>query len=227
MKKIVEIGYPASIEQSSGALSYSAMTAIVAIVGPTAVASFGISSRINSLVFLLAVGLGMGVETAVGQNLGAERAEQARRVVFMAVGMLVSTYLVLTLVAVTYAEPIVSVFIDGEGAAEVVDIGVRFLYIVAPTWGLMGVFHVIKGCFNGAGSTRAAMIFSVTAVWGLQVIPAYVLLAWFDMGTDGAWWAIALMHVGAALLAVTAWFARDTWSDRVVDEEDLAATPAD
>jgi len=43
------------------------------------------------------------------------------------------------------------------------------------------------------------MIFSVTAVWGLQVIPAYVLLAWFDMGTDGAWWAIALMHVGAAL----------------------------
>jgi len=60
MKKIVEIGYPASIEQSSGALSYSAMTAIVAIVGPTAVASFGISSRINSLVFLLAVGLGMG-----------------------------------------------------------------------------------------------------------------------------------------------------------------------
>lgn len=226
MKKIVEIGYPASIEQSSGALSYSAMTAIVAIVGPTAVASFGISSRINSLVFLLAVGLGMGVETAVGQNLGAERAERARRVVFMAVGMLVSTYLVLTLVAVTYAEPIVSVFIDGEGAAEVVDIGVRFLYIVAPTWGLMGVFHVIKGCFNGAGSTRAAMIFSVTAVWGLQVIPAYVLLAWFDMGTDGAWWAIALMHVGAALL-VTAWFARDTWSDRVVDEEDLAATPAD
>jgi len=63
----------------------------------------------------------------------------------MAVGMLVSTYLVLTLVAVTYAEPIVSVFIDGEGAAEVVDIGVRFLYIVAPTWGLMGVFHVIRG----------------------------------------------------------------------------------
>lgn len=225
VRKIISVGYPASIEQSSGALSYTAMTAIVAVVGPTAVAAFGISARINSFVFLLAVGLGMGVETAVGQNLGAERAERAKRVVFMAVGMLVSTYLLFSLLAVTYARPIVGVFIQGEGADAVVDIGVSFLYIVAPTWGLMGVFHVIKGCFNGAGSTRTVMIFSVISVWGMQVVPGYLLVTWSGMGADGAWWAIAGMHVGAAIL-VTAWFATGSWTDNVVDEADMAATAA-
>ena len=226
LRKIVGVGYPASIEQSSGALSYTAMTAIVAIVGETAVAAFGISSRINSLVFLLAVGLGMGVETAVGQNLGAGQADRAKRVVFFSVAMLVATYLLLTVLAVTFAASIVAVFIQGEGAAAVVDIGVRYLYIIAPTWGLMGVFHVVKGCFNGAGSTRAAMIFSVFTVWGMQVVPGYVLVQWFDMGTDGAWWAIALMHATAAVI-VTAWFATGSWTDDVVEEPDVAASPAD
>ena len=228
VKKIVSVGYPASIEQSSGALSYTAMTAVVAIVGPTAVAAFGISARLNSFVFLLAIGMGMGVETAVGQNLGAGEEFRAKRVVFMAVAILVSTYLVFTAIAVTFAEPIVSVFIQGEGATEVVDIGTRFLYIVAPTWAAMGVFHLVKGCFNGAGSTRAAMIFSVFAVWGLQVLPGYVLVEFLGWGTDGAWWAIAFMHVGAAVI-VTAWFATGSWTDKVVDEDEEApvATPAD
>ena len=226
VKKILEVGYPASIEQSSGALSYSAMTAIVAFISPTAVAAFGICARLNSFVFLPAVGLGMGTETAVGQNLGANHADRARRAVYLALGMLVSTYLVVGGLAVVYARPIVGIFIQGEGAAAVVDIGESFLFIVAPTFAFMGAFHVIKGCFNGAGSTRAAMLLSVTSVWGLQVVPAWILVRYFDAGVQGAWWAIAIMHVGSALL-VGAWFYRGTWTDNVIDDDDATPTPAD
>jgi len=223
IEKIISVGYPASIEQSSGALSYTAMTAVIAIIGSTPVAAFGIVARLTSFVFLPAVGLGMAVETAVGQNLGAERQDRARRSVHLALAMLVSVYIVVSALAVYYARPIVGAFIRGEGAATVVDIGAEYMLIVAPTFALMGVFHVIKGCFNGAGSTRATMLFSVTSVWGLQVVPAYVLVRFFDMGTTGAWWAIALMHVGSALL-VAAWFRFGAWTDNVVDEEH-SATP--
>lgn len=226
VRKIVSVGYPASIEQSSGALSYTAMTAIVALVGPTAVAAFGIAARLTSFVFLPAVGLAMGTETAVGQNLGARREERAKRVVFHSVALLVSTYLVVSVLAVVWARPIVGAFIQGPDAAAVVDVGQRYMLIVAPTFALMGTFHVVKGCFNGAGSTRAVMIFSVLSVWGLQVVPGYVFVAWLDMGTDGAWWAIALMHVGSAVL-VTAWFATGSWTDNVVEADDRAVPPAD
>ncbi|WP_226011299.1 MATE family efflux transporter [Halomicrobium salinisoli] len=225
VRKIVSVGYPASIEQSSGALSYTAMTAVVALVGSTAVAAFGITARLTSFVFLPAVGLGMGVETAVGQNLGADRQERAKRVVYMAVGMLVAAYVAVSAVGVVWAREIVGAFIVGEGADRVVDIGAEYMYIVAPTFALMGVFHVVKGCFNGAGSTRAAMLMSVASVWGLQVVPAYVLVTTFELGTTGAWIGIAGMHVGSALI-VLAWFLRGTWTENVIDEEEEEAGPA-
>jgi len=224
--KIVEIGYPASIEQSSGALSYSAMTAIIAIVGPTAVAAFGICARLTSFVFLPAVGLGMGTETAVGQNLGADRSDRAKRAVYLALGMLTATYVFVSGAAVVWAEPIVGVFIQGADSAPIVAIGREFMTIVAPTFVFMGAFQVLKGCFNGAGNTRAAMIMSVTSVWGLQVLPAYLLVTTFDMGTTGAWWALAIMHVGSALI-VAAWFLRGTWTESVVEEDEPSVAPAD
>ncbi|MEF8851540.1 MAG: MATE family efflux transporter [Haloarculaceae archaeon] len=223
--KVLRVGYPASIEQSSGALSYTAMTAIVAFISPTAVAAFGICARLTSFVFLPAVGLGMGTETAVGQNLGAGRVDRARRAVSLAVGMLVATYVVVSAFAVVYARPLVGVFIQGEGAAAVVDIGESFMLVVAPTFAFMGAFHVVKGCFNGAGSTRAAMVLSVSSVWGLQVVPAWLMVRYLDMGVLGAWWALALMHVGSALL-VAAWFLRGTWTDTVIEDDD-ASVPAD
>jgi putative MATE family efflux protein len=219
VRKIVSVGYPASIEQSSGALSYSAMTAVIAIIGATEVAAFGITARLTSFVFLPAVGMGMAVETAVGQNLGADRKDRARRSVHLALAMLISVYVVVSGLAVYFARPIVGAFIQGDGAAQVVDIGAEYMLIVGPTFALMGVFHVIKGCFNGAGSTRAAMLFSITSVWGMQVVPAYLLVRYFEMGTTGAWWAIALMHVGSALL-VAAWFQYGNWDESVVEKED-------
>jgi Na+-driven multidrug efflux pump len=72
------------------------------------------------------------------------------------------------------------------------------------------------------------MIFPVVAVWGMQILPGYVLVETLGWGTDGAWVAIAFMHVGAAVLA-TAWFATGSWTDNVVEEDEDApvATPAD
>jgi putative MATE family efflux protein len=219
VRKILRVGYPASIEQSSGALSYTAMTAIVALVSPTAVAAFGICARLTSFVFLPAVGLGMGTETAVGQNLGAKRTDRAKRVVSLALGMLVSTYVLVSAAAIWWAEPIVGAFIDGPQADAVVEMGKSFMFIVAPTFAFMGSFHVVKGCLNGAGNTRAVMILSVTSVWGLQVLPGYLFVGVADMGTTGAWLALALMHVGSALL-MGAWFLRGTWADNVVEESE-------
>jgi len=55
------------------------LTAMVVTFSPPVVAAYGLGNRLISLVFLPAMGLGRAIDTMVGQNLGANRADRAAR----------------------------------------------------------------------------------------------------------------------------------------------------
>jgi len=217
VRKIVRIGAPASIEQSTRALGVTVLTALVALASQEAVAAYGIGNRLTSLVFLPALGLARGTETVVGQNLGADQVDRARRAVFAAVGLIAAVLSVVSLAAFRFAEPITAVFITGEQADLVVAIGADYLRIVGLTFLFLGAFRVVQGGFRGSGSTRTAMFLSITALFVFRVPPAYVLVEWFDMGATGVWYAIAFSNVAILVVAV-AWFLRGTWTESVLEE---------
>lgn len=220
--KIVRIGAPSSVEQSMRALGVTALTALVALAGPNAVAAFGIGNRLNSLVFLPAIGLAQGTATAVGQNVGASKFGRARRSVALSSGVIVAALVVVAVLAYVFAEPVVSIFVTGEEAATVIGIGVDYLRIIGPTFLFLGVFRIINGAFKGSGNTETSMVLSILSLWVFRLPLAYVLIAWFEMGAIGVWYAIAFSNVASALVA-GAWFLRGTWATSVVesgDEED-------
>ncbi|WP_254534537.1 MATE family efflux transporter [Halomarina litorea] len=223
VRRIVEIGAPASIEQSTRALGITVLTALVALAGADAVAAFGIGNRITSLVFLPALGFARGMETVVGQNLGNASPDRAKRAVGAGVGIVVAVLLAVSVLAYVFAADIVSVFISGEGSAEVVAIGTEYLRVIGPTFAFVGVFQLLQGGFRGAGSTRVAMVFGILSLWAFRIPPAYALVD--SMGATGIWYGIALSNVAMAVVAGL-WFLRGTWTDSVVDEAERV-TPAD
>jgi putative MATE family efflux protein len=222
VEKIVRIGAPSSVEQSTRALGVTVLTAIVAFAGAQAVgvdteavvAAFGIGNRLNSLVFLPAIGLAQGTSTVVGQNLGAEQPERAKKAVLMSSGLIAGALVGVSVVAYLFARPIVAVFIPGEEA--VIAVGVDYLRIIAPTFAFLGVFNVVNGGFRGSGSTRTAMVFSLVSLWVLRIPAALVLITQFGFGPTGVWWGIAFSNVAAAVLGFL-WFLRGTWQNNVVD----------
>jgi putative MATE family efflux protein len=225
VKKIVDVGAPASVEQSTRALGVTVMTALVALSATQGgVAALSIGSRITSLVFLPAIGLARGTETAVGQNLGAGQADRAERAVYLAGGLLTAVMVVASVLIFSFAEPIVAVFITGEGATEVIAVGTDYLHIVAPTFAFLAVFRVVSGGFRGSGSTRTAMVFAILSLWAFRIPPAYALIVWEGTGAIGMWYAIAFSNV-ITLLVAGGWFLRGTWRSTVVDEE--GESPAD
>jgi putative MATE family efflux protein len=223
VRRIVSIGAPSSVEQSTRALGITVLTALVAFAGDDAVAALGIGNRINSLVFLPALGLARGTETVVGQNLGSEQVGRAKRAVGYSAGMAAAVLAGIGVVAVLFARPITAVFIPG--APDVIAIGADYLRIIGPTFLFVGVFQVVQGAFRGSGSTRTAMVFAILSLWAFRLPPAYALLAWLDMGATGVWYAIALSNV-LAMVAATLWFLRGTWTESVV-EDDADAVPMD
>jgi putative MATE family efflux protein len=217
--KIVRIGAPASIEQSTRALGVTVLTALVALASQEAVAAYGIGNRLTSLVFLPALGLARGTETVVGQNLGADQVDRARTAVFAAAGLIAGVLAAVSAGAVLFAEPITAVFITGEESNLVVSIGADYLRIVGVTFLFLGAFRVVQGGFRGSGSTQTAMALSILALVVFRVPPAYALVQWFDMGATGVWYGIAFSNV-AILVVAGAWFLRGTWTESVVEDDE-------
>jgi len=217
VRKIVRIGAPASVEQSTQSLSVTILTALIAIAGDEAVAAYGIGTRLTSLVFLPALGLARGTETVVGQNLGADQADRAKRAVYASGALIAVVLLGVSAVAYSYGHELVGVFITGEDAGVVEAIGADYLRIVGLTFAFLGVFRVVQGAYRGSGSTRLAMLFSVLGLIVIRVPLSYGLLTWADMGATGVWWGIAVSNVAVLLLA-GGYFFRGTWATSVVDD---------
>lgn len=223
VRDLVRIGTPASVEISTSALSVTILTALVAVAGSDAVAAYGIGSRVTSIVVLPALGLARGVETVVGQNLGAEQPDRARRGVVAASGIVVASLLAFSAAIYLLADPIIGLFISGSGAVAVTDIGGEYLRIVGSTYVFLGLFYVIQGGFRGSGDTRTAMVFAFLGFIVFRSAFAYALAVPGGFGATGVWYGEALANVLMAL-AVAGSFLQGSWVEGVIDDGDAAAS---
>lgn len=224
VRKILDVGAPIGAEQGLRAGGIAAMTAIIAIAGDDAVAAYGIVNRLSTLLFLPALGFARGTETVVGQNMGADQVDRARRAVYLAAATIAGVFLVVVALAYPFAETLTGVFLTpGDPAsATVVEYGAAYVRIAGPAYVFLGVFQVTLGGFRGSGSTRTAMLLSVQELWLFRIPLSFVFLTYLGWGVVGVWWAVAASFVASAV-TTGAWFLRGTWTDNVVDPEDVDA----
>jgi putative MATE family efflux protein len=220
VRRILRLGIPSSIEQSTRALGIAVMMLLVSTFGTTVIASYGIGTRILSFIIIPAMGLSMATSTVVGQNVGARREDRAGEAARLGMIAGFGGLTVAGLALWALAGPLVQAFVPGE--LEVIEIGGRFLRIMSPAFGFFGVQMVMSGALAGAGNTIAAMTLSILSFWVLRFPVAWVLSVPGGMGPDGIFWAFPISNVLAAALAV-GWFLRGRWIRRVVDEEAVLA----
>jgi len=73
LKKIFKIGLPAAIGHSTTAFGFVLVMAIIGRVSnpETVLAAYGVGDKLINIVFIVVDGLGTGIITLIGQNLGA------------------------------------------------------------------------------------------------------------------------------------------------------------
>ena len=224
IEDIVRLGTPTMVEQSTSALAMITLTAMVVTFSPPVVAAYGLGNRIISLVFLPALGLGRAIDTMVGQNLGADRADRAARSVWLAVSTAAGVMILVAVIAVTFAEPIVSVFLgDVENAPATIAHGIDYLQIRSIEFAFIGVTQVMLGAFRGAGNTKTAMVISIITLWVGRVGTVLLLVFVLDWGATGVWVGMAVGNILGAVVSVP-WFMRGTWKEKYIDEDPLEAT---
>ncbi len=227
LARLIDIGYPATIDGWARSFASVVMAAFVAPFGTAAIAAYGIGLRLMSISWTVSGAAGQATATGVGQNLGATTPDRAKRVTHVATGGTMAVLFAVAAACVLAPELFLGVFIDD---ADVIEEGVLFLRITAPFWAFFGGTMVIQGAFRGAGQTKVAMALSFLSRWVFRV-PIAIVLAFStvtipgtvlvidvgpSIGVAGIWIAYAVGALASFLVAVF-WFRLGRWTDGIVD----------
>lgn len=174
----------------------------------------GYTYGIRLFVFFLlpAWGLSNAVSTLVGQNLGANNLDRARRAVLFT-GTVNSIYMLLVMVLfLTMPGYLVGFFETSERSFKV---AVTCMRIISLGMGFYGFQMVLGQAFNGAGDTYTPTWLNFIAFWLIEIPLAKYLADHTSLAETGVFWAILIAETVLFLLSLFM-FSRGKWKTRKV-----------
>ncbi|MBJ7881741.1 MATE family efflux transporter [Gelidibacter salicanalis] len=213
LKRTFNLGFPASIEQSTRALGMTMMMMIVTSFGSDIVAAYGIGARMLSFIVVPALGLGIATTSLVGQNIGALKIKRAEKVAKLSAKVAFFGFTGLGLIMFLVAEPLTAFFIPDD--TQVIKDGALFIKIMSLSFGFLGLQQVMNGTFNGAGFTKASMFISIMTLWIVRFPLAYILSNTMGIGPEGIWWSFPISNFIAGIVAFI-YFKTGYWKKRVI-----------
>ncbi|MGE0223094.1 MAG: MATE family efflux transporter [Acetobacteraceae bacterium] len=187
-RQILAVGLVASMMAAIANLTTILVTAQIAPYGPTVVAAYGISARLEFLMIPLAFGIGSALTALVGQAVGAGDWTLARRTAWAGgcVALCVAGSVGFTVALLP--EGFARLF---TADAAVVAVATQALTFVAPACAGFGIGMALYFASMGAARMKGPVIAAFTRI-SLAVFGGWVLANGAGMGLAGHFLAVAL-----------------------------------
>jgi multidrug resistance protein, MATE family len=189
LMRIARIGIPSAFQRMGWALSVFAIFFILARCNDSvsALASWTIGMRVESLIFMPLLALSLAVASIVGQNLGANETERAFQAGWRVTSIGIYMMVIAGFVLYSLAAPVAELMSNEPGTVAYT---CQYLKINALGEPCLAVGMVLTGALQGAGDTKAPMWFTIITNWLIRIPLAYVLAIIFKLGPSGVWWAM-------------------------------------
>ena len=203
---ILKVGIPTAVNTVLTNLTVILVTGAVGLFGTTALAAYGIASRLDYVMIPILFGLCTAVLTMVGVNIGAGQIARARKIAWIssAVGLAITGSIGLVVAII----PLLWLHVFSHDP-QVLGLGSTYLRIVAPAYAALGFGFVVAFAAQGAGHVLWPFIASVTRILFAAG------LGWIAVGYYGAGMAALASTVAASLVAYAAICAVAMLSHRV------------
>jgi putative MATE family efflux protein len=192
---ILKVGLPTALSTVLTNLTVILVTGAFGLFGTTALAAYGIASRLDYVMIPLLFGICAAVLTMVGVNVGAGQVERAKRIAWTSA--LVGAGIAGTIGVVVAIFPMLWLRLFSHDA-QVLAAGATYLRIVAPAYCALGLGFLIAFAAQGAGHV----------FWPFIATSARLVLAagcgWIAVGYFGGNMATLASMVSLSLIAYAA-----------------------
>ncbi|MEO1036311.1 MAG: MATE family efflux transporter [Pseudomonadota bacterium] len=189
-REILHVGLPAAGTNAIIPIATGVATAMIAGFGQTAVAGFGVASRIESLSLIMFYALSAIIGPFAGQNLGAGKIPRICRALALCNVFSFGAGVGIAVLLILFGRDI-ALFFNEDPA--VVSVAVSYFWIVPLSYGTASMVMVMNATFNGLGRPMPAVMVSMA-----RMVFIFLPLAWLGAhlaGVQGIFVALALANV--------------------------------
>ena len=172
MKKIIRVGIPAAIQMAITSFSNVFVQSYINHFGADCMSGWTAYGNIDQLLFLPMQSLALASTTFVGQNLGQNQVERAKKGVSISFALSVVSTLIVMIPVLLFSGSLVAFFNDKP---EVIEYGTLFLRWITPFYILCCVNQIYSGALRGAGNSRAPMVIMLLSFVAFRQIYLFVV----------------------------------------------------
>lgn len=173
-RPMLAIGLPAAAANMVNPLGVAFLTALLARISDSAVAGYGVASRLEGLSLIALLALSSAIGPIVGQNLGARRMDRVDEAMRTSFRICIQVGTVTAALLAVLGPLVVPTFDD---ATAVQSTAILYLWMVPITFSGYGINIVQAAAFNAIGKPTLAAALTVSRMF-LVILPvAWVLVS--------------------------------------------------
>ena len=156
LKKVLSVGIPTALQMAVTAFSNVFVQSYINHFGKDFMSGWTAYTKVDQLMFLPMQSISLAGTTFVGQNLGANQTQRARKGVSVAMSLAMGCSVFLLIPIMLFAPYLVEFF---NNTPEVIKFGTLLLRLFSPFYLLCCVTQIYVGALRGAGDTKTSTLF--------------------------------------------------------------------
>ncbi|HBB26707.1 MAG TPA: hypothetical protein DCZ59_10615, partial [Bacteroidetes bacterium] len=186
--RVVKQGLPASLQMLAVSVNRAFIFMMVGAFGTSATAAYTLGLNVDMMVFMTVFAVGIAVQTAAGQNLGAGKPERVGAFFRSAALQLTVLMTSLAVVVWLFGQGFIAAYTRSE---VTITAATEYLHITVFGYVFFAVGVVAVRVISGAGASILAMVITAGSLIGIQLPLCYLLSHTAGMGPTGIWIGVA------------------------------------
>ncbi|MCB1582583.1 MAG: MATE family efflux transporter [Xanthomonadales bacterium] len=195
--RFFKLGFPIGVSMFAEVGFFSVITLLASSLATETVAAHQIALNFSSLLFMVPLGLSMGITIRVGNAVGRANPIDIKNAGFIGIGMVLFTQLFSGTITILFASLIVSLYTNDVAVGA---IAVSLLFYAAVFQLSDGIQVASAGALRGIKDMNFIMFSNIFSFWLLGFVASWYLCFELDMGAEGLWIGIIVGLTAAAIL---------------------------
>ncbi len=158
--KIIKVGIPAALQMAITAFSNVFVQSYINAFEADFMSGWTAYLKVDGFLSLPMQSIALAATTFVGQNLGCNNAERAKRGVTVSISLAMGITTVIIIPIILFSPSLIAFFNDKP---QVVEYGTLLLRYISPFYILFAINQVLAPALRGAGDSRGPMIITLSS----------------------------------------------------------------